>query len=136
MSTLDRTVAPEIRQLDDFSIVCPERRMMRNGMPLFTIEAGSEDVVRFDLVIKSGQLQQEQPLQAVFTNRMLREGTRNFSSAEIAETLDYYGAWLDLSVSVDCSYVTLYSLSRYFSKTLEVVASMVMESVFPEKNLL
>ena len=134
MSTLDRTVAPEIRQLDDFSIVCPERRVMRNGMPLFTIEAGSEDVVRFDLVIKSGQLQQEQPLQAVFTNRMLREGTRNFSSAEIAETLDYYGAWLDLSVSVDCSYVTLYSLSRYFSKTLEVVASMVMESVFPEKE--
>ena len=134
MSTLDRTVAPEIRQLDDFSIVGPERRVMRNGMPLFTIEAGSEDVVRFDLVIKSGQLQQEQPLQAVFTNRMLREGTRNFSSAEIAETLDYYGAWLDLSVSVDCSYVTLYSLSRYFSKTLEVVASMVMESVFPEKE--
>ena len=72
MSTLDRTVAPEIRQLDDFSIVGPERRVMRNGMPLFTIEAGSEDVVRFDLVIKSGQLQQEQPLQAVFTKRISR----------------------------------------------------------------
>ena len=76
MSVLDRTIAPEIRQLDDFLIVRPERRQMRNGMPLFTIQAGSEDVVRFDLVIRSGQLQQDRPLQAVFTNRMLREGCR------------------------------------------------------------
>lgn len=134
MNIPDRTIAPEIRPLDDFSIIRPERRMMRNGMPLFTIQAGSEDVVRFDIVIRSGQLHQERPLQAVFANRMLREGARNFSSAEIAETLDYYGAWLDTSVSVDCSFVTLYSLSKYFSKTIEVVASMVKESVFPEKE--
>ena len=131
---LDRTIAPKIRQLDDFSIARPEKRLMRNGMPLFTIQAGSEDVVRFDLVVRSGQLRQSQPLQAVFTNRMLREGTKRFPSAEIAEALDYYGAWLDLSVSVDCSFVTLYSLSKYFGKTLEIVASMVKEPVFPEKE--
>lgn len=134
MTTPDRTVAPEIRQLDDFSMIRPERHRMRNGMPLFTIQAGSEEVVRFDLVVRSGQLQQDQPLQAVFTNRMLREGSRVQTSAEIAEMLDYYGAWLDLSVSVDCSFVTLYSLSKYFGKTIEVVASMVKEAVFPEKE--
>ena len=134
MNMLDRTVAPEIRPLDDFSIVVPEKQLMRNGMPLFTIQAGTEDVVRFDLVIKSGQLHQKQPLQAVFTNRMLREGTHGLTSAEIAETLDYYGAWLDLSVSVDCSFVSLYSLSRYFDRTLEVVASMIKDAVFPEKE--
>lgn len=134
MSVLDRTIAPEIRQLDDFLIVRPERHQMRNGMPLFTIQAGSEDVVRFDLVIRSGQLQQDRPLQAVFTNRMLREGARGFTSAEMAEELDYYGAWLDLSVSVDCSFVTLYSLSRYFSQTIEIVAAMVKDSIFPEKE--
>ena len=134
MTMLDRTTAPEIRQLDDFSIIRPETRAMRNGMPLHVIQAGSEDVVRFDLVIRSGQLQQSQPLQAVFTNRMLREGTRTLTSAEIAETLDYYGAWLDVSVSVDSSFVTLYSLSRYFSRTVEIMASMIKESVFPEKE--
>ena len=134
MTMLDRTTVPEIRQLDDFSIIRPETRAMRNGMPLHVIQAGSEDVVRFDLVIRSGQLQQSQPLQAVFTNRMLREGTRTLTSAEIAETLDYYGAWLDVSVSVDSSFVTLYSLSRYFSRTVEIMASMIKESVFPEKE--
>ena len=134
MSGVDRTVCPEITQVEHFSIVQPERRTMNNGMPLFVIAAGSEDVVRFDLISKGGQLHQTQPLQAVMTNRMLREGTRGLTSVEIAEKLDYYGAWLDLSSSVNCGMVTLYSLGKYFPKTIEVLASLVKEPVFPKKE--
>lgn len=135
MNAVDRTIAPEIKQVEHFSIVQPERQVMGNGMPLYVIAAGSEDVVRFDLVIRGGQLHQTQPLQAVLTNRMLREGTSGMTSVEIAEKLDYYGAWLDLSSSVNCGVVTLYSLGKYFSKTIEVLASIVKEPVFPEKEL-
>ena len=80
MNAVDRTIAPEIKQVEHFSIVQPERQVMGNGMPLYVIAAGSEDVVRFDLVIKGGQLHQTQPLQAVLTNRMLREGTSGMTS--------------------------------------------------------
>lgn len=132
---LDRTTAPEIRQIEHFSIAEPERRVMRNGVPLNIIQVGQEDVVRFDLLIKGGQWNQTQPLQAMFTNRMLREGTSSLTSSQIAEKLDYYGAWLDLSSSVNYGFITLYSLSKHFSKTIEIVASMVKEPVFPEKEL-
>ena len=133
--SLDRTIAPEIRQIEHFSIAEPERRVMRNGIPLNIIQVGQEDVVRFDLLIKGGQWNQTQPLQAMFTNRMLREGTSRLSSAQIAEKLDYYGAWLELSSSVNYGFVTLYSLGKYFPQTIEIVASMVKEPVFPEKEL-
>ena len=93
------------------------------------------DVVRLDLLIKGGQWNQTQPLLAMFTNRMLREGTRSLSSSQIAEKLDYYGAWLDLSSSVNYGFVTLYSLGKYFPKTIEILASMIKEPVFPEKEL-
>ena len=119
MNAVDRTIAPEIKQVEHFSIVQPERQVMGNGMPLYVIAAGNEDVVRFDLVIKGGQLHQTQPLQAVLTNRMLREGTCGMTSVEIAEKLDYYGAWLDLSSSVNCGVVTLYSLGNIFQKRLK-----------------
>ena len=132
---LDRTTAPEIRQIEHFSIVEPERRVMRNGVPLNIIQVGDEDVVRFDLSVKGGQWNQSQPLKAMFTNRMLREGTSSLTSAQIAEKLDYYGAWLDLSSAVNYGFITLYSLSKYFPKTLEIVASMVKEPIFPEKEL-
>lgn len=135
MITVDRTIAPKIRQIEQFSIPQPEQMTMRNGMPLHVIRAGSEDVIRFDLIIKGGQLHQTLPLQALFTNRMLREGTRTMTSSEIAERLDYYGAWLDLSSSVNCAFVTLYSLGKYFPKTVEILASIIKEPVFPEKEL-
>mgnify|MGYP000167079471 FL=1 len=132
---LDRTTPPPIRQLSEFSIALPERRVMKNGMPLNIINAGTEDVVRFDLLIGGGQWHQEQPLQAMFTNRMLREGTRRMTSAQIAEKLDYYGAWLELSSSVNYGFITLYSLNKYFSRTLSVIAEMVKAPLFPAKEL-
>ena len=132
---LDRTTPPPIRQLSEFSIALPERRVMKNGMPLNIINAGTEDVVRFDLLIGGGQWHQEQPLQAMFTNRMLREGTRRMTSAQIAEKLYYYGAWLELSSSVNYGFITLYSLNKYFSRTLSVIAEMVKAPLFPAKEL-
>lgn len=132
---LDRTVSPAIKPMSDFNIQQPERTVMRNGMPLNIINAGTEDVVRFDILIKGGQWGQDCPLQAMFTNRMLREGTLRFSSAEIAEKLDYYGAWLDLSSSVNYGFVTLYSMGKFFPQTIEILASMLKEPVFPEKEL-
>lgn len=133
--TLDRTTPPAIRQLSEFSISLPERRVMKNGMPLNIINAGTEDVVRFDLLIGGGQWHQEQPLQAMFTNRMLREGAGSMTSAQIAEKLDYYGAWLELSSSVNYGFITLYSLNKYFSRTLSVIAEMVKTPLFPIKEL-
>ena len=121
MTQLDRSVAPAIRQLEHFSILQPELHRMKNGMPLYVLSAGNEDVIRFDLLVRSGQLDQSQPLQAVFTNRMLREGTVRMTSGEIAERLDYYGAWLDLSSSVNCGFVTLYTLTKHLDRTMEIV---------------
>lgn len=135
MTTPDRTKAPAIQQIAHFSIAKPERQVLPNGMPLNVINAGSEDVIRFDLVIHCGQLNQTQPLQAMFVNRMLREGTQQLTSAEIAEKLDYYGAWLDLSSSAESGFITLYSLGKYFPQTIEVLASMVKEPTFPEHEL-
>ena len=135
MIALDRTKAPSIKQIAHFSIEKPNRQTLPNGMTLNVINSGTEDVVRFDLVIHSGQLEQTQPLQAMFANRMLREGTLKYNSTDIAEKLDYYGAWLDLSSSVNCGFITLYSLGKYFPQTMEILASMVKEPVYPEREM-
>lgn len=132
---LDRTLPPSVRPMGEFDIVRPERRMMKNGMPLNIIQAGSQDVVRFDLLVGSGQWHQTQALQAMFTNRMLREGTTSMNSTQIAEKLDYYGAWLELSSSPNYGFITLYSLNKYFPYTLAVLADMVLHPVFPEREL-
>ena len=132
---LDRTTPPSIRPMGEMELSRPERLQMKNGIPLNIIRAGSQEVVRFDVLIGAGQWHQTQSLQAMFTNRMLREGTQSLVSAQIAEKLDYYGAWLELSSSPNCGFITLYSLNKYFPHTLAIIADMLMNPTFPEKEL-
>lgn len=132
---IDRTLQPQILEPKQLAVQMPERMVLPNGIPLTILNAGESEVVRIDLLIEGGRWHQTQPLQSLFTNRMLREGTRRFTAAEIAEKLDYYGAWLELSGASEYAYVTLYSLNKYISETLDILESVVKEPVFPEKEL-
>lgn len=132
---IDRTIQPSICQPEQLAVQEPESMVLPNGVRLFLLRAGDNEVVRLDLLFGGGRWQQDYVLQALFTNRMLREGTRKYTAAQIAEKLDYYGAWLELSNASEHSYVTLYSLTKYLPQTLEVLESMVKEAVFPEREL-
>lgn len=132
---MDRTIQPEIQPLKNFHIQTPVRTTLPNGIPLTVINAGEQEVVRMDVLFSGGRWQQSQKLQALFTNRMLREGTTKYTAATIAEKLDYYGSWLELSSSLEYAYITVYSLNKYLAKTLEVVESMIKEPLFPQKGL-
>ena len=132
---MDRTIQPEIQPLKNFHIQTPVRTTLPNGIPLTVINAGEQEVVRMDVLFSGGRWQQSQKLQALFTNRMLREGTTKYTAATIAEKLDYYGSWLELSSSSEYAYITVYSLNKYLAKTLEVVESMINEPLFPQKEL-
>ena len=132
---MDRTIQPEIQPLKNFHIQTPVRTTLPNGIPLTVINAGEQEVVRMDVLFSGGRWQQSQKLQALFTNRMLREGTTKYTAATIAEKLDYYGSWLELSSSSEYAYITVYSLIKYLAKTLEVVESMIKEPLFPQKEL-
>ena len=132
---MNRTIQPEIQPLKDLQILVPQRSVLPNGVPLTVINAGEQEVVRMDILFAGGRWQQSQKLQALFTNRMLREGTQRYTAAVLSEKLDYYGSWLELSSSSDYAYITVYSLNKYFAETLDVVESMIKEPVFPEKEL-
>ncbi|WP_321331260.1 pitrilysin family protein [uncultured Bacteroides sp.] len=132
---MNRTFQPIVCELKQIDIQRPISIIMPNGISLNIINSGEQEVTRLDLIFRGGRWHQSQKLQALFTNRMLREGSRSYTSTAIAAKLDYYGSWLDLSTSVEHSYITLYSLNKYFKETLEILESVIKEPVFPEKEL-
>lgn len=132
---MNRSIQPEIQDLKDFTVLPPVRTTLPNGIPLSVINAGEQEVVRIDILFAGGRWQQSHKLQALFANRMLREGSAKYSAAEIAGKLDYYGAWLELSSSSEYAYITLYSLNKYIAETIGVLESLVKEPLFPEKEL-
>ena len=112
---MDRTIQPEIQALKNFHILSPVRTTLPNGVPLTVVNAGEQELVRMDILFAGGRWQQSQKLQALFTNRMLREGTQKYTAATIAEKLDYYGSWLELSSSSEYAYITVYSLNNRYT---------------------
>lgn len=132
---MNRTLPPEIQDLKEFNLLPPVRTTLSNGVPLTIVNAGEQEVVRIDILFAGGRWHQSHRLQALFANRMLREGSRSFTAADIAEKLDYYGAWLELSSSSEYAYITLYSLNKYITETVAILESIIKEPVFPEKEL-
>ena len=119
--------------LDDLALPCT--RVMPNGICLNMLPDAGKGTIRFDILIKGGYGVQEKPLQAMFVNRMLREGAGGLSAAEVSRRLDYYGAWVDMYSSQNCNHITLYTLSKHFLPLLELLETMLKQPDFPEENL-
>ena len=117
------------------NLALPRLEVMPNGVPLYRLEGTDKGVVRLDILFKGGYAVQGKPLLAMFTNRMLREGTAALSAAEISQKLDYYGAWIDMYSSQNSNHITLYTMSKHLAPLLGVLEDMIKHPLFPQENL-
>jgi predicted Zn-dependent peptidase len=131
---LDRKIQPQINPLQTFSKKSPEMSVLSNGVPIFKINYGDEDIVRIDWIFTAGSALQSQKLVALFTNQLIKSGSKKMTSAEIAETFDFYGAVLQFSCSYHYSYVTLYALSKHLSELLPLLSEILQNANFPESE--
>ena len=131
---LDRSLPPSVQSVP-FVFRKPTVQHLSNGIPVHIIDATGIDAVRIDFVFGAGQWHQVQKLQALFTCRMLREGCRGYSASAFAERMDFYGAWLELSVAKNRTFVTLYTLRKFFDNTIALLRDMLFEPTFNEEQL-
>ena len=96
-----------MNKLDDFSIPRMEKQTFPNGMDFYFKKTDAEGLLRLDLVLPAGIQYQSRPLLALLTSTMLKEGSRNMTSAQIAERFDYYGAFIFFSSGLESAYVNL-----------------------------
>lgn len=135
MKELDRTKQPAIHPLTRLELLQPKREVLLNGARFALLDKTvQEDIFRIDILIHGGQWRQSMPLQSLFTNKMLGEGTRNLTSAQISERLDSLGAWLEYGAGVTTNSIYLFSLNKYAKETLEVLNQILKEPVFPSQE--
>ncbi len=113
----------------------PQKIPLDNGLELFTINDRDSEVTRLDIVFTAGTAFQEKNLVSASVNKLLQEGTKNHSSREISEMLDYYGAYLDPYVTKESAGLTLYALTKYYDALLPLLFELVVTAVFPQKEL-
>ncbi|HAQ20987.1 MAG TPA: peptidase M16 [Prolixibacteraceae bacterium] len=132
---LNRKIQPTVNPIEHIDRIQAEKRLLSNGIPVFFINAGSQDVVKIDFIFEAGTWFQSSNLIASLCNSMLEEGSRNFSAAEIAERFDFYGAYIQLMADQNYGFANVVSLGKHLPAILEVTEDMLKHSVFPEHEL-
>lgn len=132
---LNRTVAPDFKQVKDIHFIAPKAQQLDNGIKVFTINAGKQQLVRIEFIFDNVNWDAGKPLQAVAVNGLINNGTKTLSAKEIAEKVDYYGAFLQTDYAADQTTITLYSLNKHLKSVLPIVRSIINESIFPQHEL-
>ena len=135
MIVLDRKVAPLARSIEKIKFPEIESRELSNGIPVYFLNAGSQEVIKIDLVMEAGQWFSDNVLVPNFCNRMLIEGSERFSHSEIADKLDFYGTFSSLECGKHFSQIQLFTLSHFFDKSVEILEDFVKKPAFPEDKL-
>jgi len=135
MSTLNRTSTPAFKAIEKIEMVKAGEKRLKNNIPVYSINAGSQELIKVEFLFAAGMYQQKMPLQAATVNAMLEEGTHKMNAAQIADAIDYYGAFLEVSVAQDSASVVLYTLNKHLKKTLPIIEQIIKEASFPQQEL-
>lgn len=131
---LDRTKAPEIKEIDAVSLQVAEVSHLSNGVKLHIIKSETQPVIRLDFVFKAGKVYETVKGASDLSAKMLFEGTTNYTAKQIAETVAFYGASFDNNHGYDRSEYTLYCLSKYVPDLLPVVLDVLQNPIFPAEE--
>jgi zinc protease len=129
---IDRTAAPTFRAIEHIHIPQAEEHHLSNGIPVYTINSGSQELMKIEFIFKAGMFYQSQPLLASCTNNLIETGSKNYTANQISERIDYYGGFLELETGQDLASVTLYTLNKYFNETIGVVQDILHAPTFPK----
>jgi zinc protease len=134
MNKLKRT-QPPVFPIE--KVIIPEAFSFRmnSGVPVFMIEAGTEEIMRVEFIFGAGQINEHIPLLASTTNMMLSEGSLNYSSEELNRLLDFYGAFLNLSADKDRAGLVIFFLNKHIDKVLDLISEILFRPSFPAAEL-
>jgi predicted Zn-dependent peptidase len=133
--TLNRKNSPSVVEIKSIYIKEAQENILTNGIKLYTINASNEEVIKIDLVFDAGINVQNFKSQANFTSKMLSEGTSKYSAAELAEKLDFYGAYFQTKNTTEEAIITLYCLNKHLTNCLPFIVEILTNSIFPKNDL-
>jgi zinc protease len=132
---IDRKISPEFKTLEKIDMIRASEKRLRNNVPVYAINAGTQEIIKIEFLFAAGMYQQKMPLQAASVNSMLEEGTSKMNASQIADAVDFYGAFLEVGVEQDHASVTLFTLNKHLKATLPVVEQVIKDATFPQNEL-
>ncbi len=131
---VNRNVAPHFVRPEFFQLTEANSISLPGGVNLHFVNSGNTELLRLEIIFKAGKWYQQKTGQAVLTSKMLLEGTKSFSSAEISQIFETNGAFFEISCGMDFVNFTVYCINRNLPKLFPVILEVINEPIFPEQE--
>lgn len=134
---MNRRSAPGIKDAIEFNLELKpcDFFVLDNGVPVYCIDAGAQEVLQVELVFYAGNWFEQQRSVASATNYLLKNGTSNKTAFQLNEEFEYHGAYCNRACYNETAVVSLSALSKKLPALLPVIREMVTDSVFSETEL-
>lgn len=132
---LNRKIPPPVTKIRHINVAPIETIHLDNGVPVVIINAGTEDIVKIEIVHPAGKSGEDKKLASRATASLMKEGCGSMNAETFADKFDFYGAGLKTSANMDFLYTSVYTLGKHVEKLVEPLATMYREPWFDEKEL-
>ncbi|MEY2950338.1 MAG: M16 family metallopeptidase [Saprospiraceae bacterium] len=127
--------APRIYAIQPPTFPAPKNFVLSNGLKVFLIEGGSQELIKLEIIFNSGRPYESRPLVGRVTNSLLIEGSDPITGSDLAEKLDFFGTSLELPFNLDTGRISIYLLSKHLKEVLKLIGKIFQKPAFPIKEL-
>ncbi len=127
--------APVAKELLKVKFPQPKKFMLSNGVTVYVLEDKRVPSVRFNLMMRAGDLFEPKPGVADMTASMLTEGTQSRSYRQIAEETEGMGATLGANSGAENTTLSVAGLSETTDALISLMADALLHPSFPTDRL-
>lgn len=130
-----RTIAPEIKTISEVNFPSPTKFTLDNGITVTSFNLGSQEAVQIELIFTVSRDEGKNPLVAKAVNEIIGEASSSKGPGVLNEAIDFHGAFLESTYSIDHSSVSLFTLTKKLPDVLPLFEEVILDAVFPEREV-
>lgn len=131
----ERKLGPIISESFNLKLDHIQEYVFNENINGFLIKKGKHPILKLEILFPAGRTFESKKVVAKACASLMKDGTKNYTSHQIAEKFDYYGASLHVPEQTDHISVIFYSLKPYFSALIPIVKEILRLATFPEEEL-
>jgi predicted Zn-dependent peptidase len=131
----DRSTAPRIYSIDKVNPSLAIVYSLKNGIPVTGLQDPNLTLIRLDIRLKAGSYYQKKQMVSHATIKLITEGIQSMTAEEIAEKLDYAGAYYEVISDRDFATFSIYFPQKAGDEIIPLVGKLFTDATFPDDRI-
>ena len=127
--------SPKIYPINYLKLSSAIRYTLKNGIVFVGLNEPNLTLIRLDIRLKAGSYYQQKRLLSHACIKLISEGLKTMNGEQIAEKLDYEGAYFEVVPDRDFATLSIYFPKKSAQKIMRLVGKFFIEAIFPEDKI-